>query len=502
MPAERVGLALFATVAVLFSSCSPSDGDSPPAKRSLSVVLNGQGTVRSQPAGIDCGATCQASFDSTQMVSLTATAADGYRFDGWAGACGGTDSCQLMPSSDMQVIANFVALAQSQNPPQPPPQNPPPQTPPPQPPPPPSDVPPECAGLMPQNPIGDGIAVPLPDTADYSRATSDDVNGNFVLIYGVDFNVGHGSHYPALRFFTIQDGHAVQLGQAVNGSGDGGLKVWSQPSGFTIYLTNGVLSTATLFTYSHDGVFLRSEVITPSVYAAESLILASVAVDPSGGTAVARTDRMTTPMKSTYQRYGKDGAPEFAQVDIGTPNEVARVGVSLSGDVLVFVTAGQNSLAARWFKRDGSPLTDWFPAPTPVWGQASNQNVVGAFGDELAFLADGSLLMSDYSGAHYVFPDATPRVDPPPQWLQERPLTTVYLIRGGRAHGVARSPKCNGSFEVLTPSGATCGCLDGPDLTSPYGAPTPNAFIGRDGSLIVYRLDAGGGYRLYPKLLQ
>jgi hypothetical protein len=113
-------------------------------------------------------------------------------------------------------------------------------------------------------------------------------------------------------------------------------------------------------------------------------------------------------------------------------------------------------------------------------------------------LTDGSLLMSDYSGAHHVFPDATARVDPAPQWLQERPLATVYVIRGGRGYGLARSPECNGSFEVLTTAGATCGCLDGPDLTNTFGAPTPNAFVGRDGSLIV----RAAGYRLYPKLLQ
>jgi hypothetical protein len=113
--------------------------------------------------------------------------------------------------------------------------------------------------------------------------------------------------------------------------------------------------------------------------------------------------------------------------------------------------------------------------------------------------------MSDKSGAHFVFPDAQPRIDPASQWLADRPLATVFLIRGGRGYGVARSSQCNGSFEILTTAGASCGCLNGPDLTDPQGAPTPNAFVGRDGSLIVQRHDGpkcGLGYRLYPGLLR
>src|SRR5438045_1147278 len=78
MPTRRGGFALIAAVALLLFGCSPGAEDAsssapPPArpvKRMLAVALNGSGSVRSEPPGIDCGTTCQASFDSGTSVSL------------------------------------------------------------------------------------------------------------------------------------------------------------------------------------------------------------------------------------------------------------------------------------------------------------------------------------------------------------------------------------------------------------------------------------------------
>src|SRR5438270_9114143 len=76
--------------------------------RVLTVTKTGQGTVTSTPAGIDCGATCTASFaDGTQVV-LSAAPAPGYTFTGWpGGACSGTGTCTLTMSSDRALTANF-----------------------------------------------------------------------------------------------------------------------------------------------------------------------------------------------------------------------------------------------------------------------------------------------------------------------------------------------------------------------------------------------------------
>jgi hypothetical protein len=357
---------------------------------------------------------------------------------------------------------------------------------------------------MPQNPIGDGIQVTLPNHECYPRGTTDDLNGNFALAYGVD--MPNGGTFPAARFFTVRDGQAVQVGTTAFGGDMGPFMVWSQPSGFTIYSTNEVSASRHLTTYSHDGVLVRDEAITTlDTHSLSSTAMA--AIDPSGGTAIVRRYPTSSGVTVTYQRYGKDGAAEGTEVPIGTSSPLFRVGVSLSGDVLVVVGDRKTSLSARWLGRDGHALTDWFVAPIPAQQPTPpppEGGPTGLLDTEFKFLLDGSVLLSDASGAHFVYPDAQPRVDATPEWLRDRPRATVYLIRGGRGYGVARSAQCGGSFEVLTPAGASCGCLDGPNLTDPNGAPTPNAFVGRDGSLIVQQHGgpACGMYRLYPGLLR
>ena len=70
----------------------------------------GSGTVTSSPAGINCGpnTTCAAAFNQCTPVTLTATAAPGSRFAGWAGACSGSSStCSTIVSTDKPVKATF-----------------------------------------------------------------------------------------------------------------------------------------------------------------------------------------------------------------------------------------------------------------------------------------------------------------------------------------------------------------------------------------------------------
>jgi subtilisin family serine protease len=69
----------------------------------------GTGTVTSSPAGINCGSTCSASFDSGTSVTLTATAAAGSRFAGWSGGgCSGTGTCQVTMNEATSVTATFT----------------------------------------------------------------------------------------------------------------------------------------------------------------------------------------------------------------------------------------------------------------------------------------------------------------------------------------------------------------------------------------------------------
>ena len=77
----------------------------------LSLSGVGSGTVSSDPAGIDCGATCSAYFAQGTTVTLTATPAAGSTFTGWTGACSGTGSCEVTLDSIEQVGAGFTRAA-------------------------------------------------------------------------------------------------------------------------------------------------------------------------------------------------------------------------------------------------------------------------------------------------------------------------------------------------------------------------------------------------------
>ena len=76
----------------------------------LSISLGNPGTVTSTPEGINCGATCTASFTAGNVVTLTATPLPGLAFTGWSGACSTEPSpvCTLTMSKDLAAKANFT----------------------------------------------------------------------------------------------------------------------------------------------------------------------------------------------------------------------------------------------------------------------------------------------------------------------------------------------------------------------------------------------------------
>ena len=81
------------------------------ARFSLAVIREGtgNGTVTSNPPGIDCGANCSASYDGGTVVTLTATPASGSRFTGWSGcdAVSGT-TCTVTMNAARAVTASFL----------------------------------------------------------------------------------------------------------------------------------------------------------------------------------------------------------------------------------------------------------------------------------------------------------------------------------------------------------------------------------------------------------
>jgi hypothetical protein len=74
---------------------------------SVSSAGTGSGTVTSSPAGINCGSTCSANYNSGTAVTLTATAASGSTFAGWSGT--GCTTGSVTMNTATSCTANFTA---------------------------------------------------------------------------------------------------------------------------------------------------------------------------------------------------------------------------------------------------------------------------------------------------------------------------------------------------------------------------------------------------------
>jgi hypothetical protein len=90
-----------ATVTATFSVSSGTNA------LTVTKAGTGSGTVTSSLVGINCGATCSASYSSGTVVTLTATPAAGSTFAGWSGACSGTGACTLTMNGNSAVTATF-----------------------------------------------------------------------------------------------------------------------------------------------------------------------------------------------------------------------------------------------------------------------------------------------------------------------------------------------------------------------------------------------------------
>jgi hypothetical protein len=75
----------------------------------LKVGKTGEGTVVSSPAGVSCGATCEANFEKSSTITLTASPAVGYAFSAWAGCTEHTGlTCKVKMDKAKTVKATFV----------------------------------------------------------------------------------------------------------------------------------------------------------------------------------------------------------------------------------------------------------------------------------------------------------------------------------------------------------------------------------------------------------
>ncbi|HZD31201.1 MAG TPA: FG-GAP-like repeat-containing protein [Candidatus Angelobacter sp.] len=82
----------------------------------LTVSKNGQGTIGSSDGLINCGNTCSYAYPIGSQVTLTATAAPGYRLTSWIGCTSTSGSvCQVTMSMSQGVTAVFAEAAQDFN---------------------------------------------------------------------------------------------------------------------------------------------------------------------------------------------------------------------------------------------------------------------------------------------------------------------------------------------------------------------------------------------------
>ena len=79
----------------------------PKPSRLLELTVNGAGSVRSDPPGIDCPYHCSATFDDGVVVRLIATSDPRNDFAGFGGGCNGP-TCAVTLSADQRVSATFV----------------------------------------------------------------------------------------------------------------------------------------------------------------------------------------------------------------------------------------------------------------------------------------------------------------------------------------------------------------------------------------------------------
>ncbi len=237
-----------------------------------------------------------------------------------------------------------------------------------------------------------------------------------------------------------------------------------------------------------------------------SLLAMTSAPDGTGGTVLVA--KVWDPTKTPPQ-----GATQLAWVDAS--GHVTRSAVIDADPMLVQVAWGTShvltvvpgapSARARWFDGTGTPLTPWFDI---------NVAIAPTDAGAMHLLLDGTVVLSVAGQWRATFTDAAAHADPAPSWLASRPNTRLATIRQGSGYAVlsALPGGDQDRFEILKPSGETCGWILLPfQPCDPGVVRTPQRLdVGQDGTLIqtVSRTGASLGmgghaaWRWWPALLR
>ncbi len=90
-----------------FETTSSSTVDDFTFPLAVGIEGTGEGTVVSDPVGIDCPSSCGSRFPAAVTVSLTPDPAPGSLFTGWGGDCDGTGACDVTMLRAQSVLAFF-----------------------------------------------------------------------------------------------------------------------------------------------------------------------------------------------------------------------------------------------------------------------------------------------------------------------------------------------------------------------------------------------------------
>ena len=95
-------------VFLIFFQPGPGDLAAAPPQASVTLKVQGNGIVTSEPRGINCPPACVTSYEKSSTIVLRVTTDVTGSFIGWEGACVGTGPrCEIKLTSPSFVLAVF-----------------------------------------------------------------------------------------------------------------------------------------------------------------------------------------------------------------------------------------------------------------------------------------------------------------------------------------------------------------------------------------------------------
>ncbi|MBS2028649.1 MAG: PKD domain-containing protein [Deltaproteobacteria bacterium] len=314
-----------------------------------------------------------------------------------------------------------------------------------------------------------------------------DDEGNGVLTEEAGALIGEPDQVG--RFFTFGSGTVTR--QTDQGAGTVGFRLQPLPTGYANLWAPLQQSSSLLQVYAPDGTMVRQVQFTaPAGAFLKTLVASSIPGDVYAGL----SDSVSPP---TVQRYSSQLLPVGAPLTFAAGDQLTALGVNREGHVLVLFSTLTGSQQAQWFTASLEPMTSAFAVSVTPDG------VTGGAWRGLVMLTDGSLAMRGDGNYAAVFPDAQAKQNPVPAWISSRGNSDLFPVRGFTGYAaVPPGPSWQGTVELLTPSGQSCGCFTGQD--APATIIDQFVTVGRDGTLFVPLANSGGTcvYRWYPQLLE